>query len=333
MNNEIITADANTRIVLKSNDTLLNRTQQERKETSVSFPYIQNVNPKGSLLEISKKQIPYGIFIAESQAQTIKFNPDNNWEGVQLFFNEANPVEVFGYLTRRLRLVFLEVGQPVIQVKHEGIWKYHGDAFLKGAPTPAYESFKADQNNFRLRTKNLILLLDAENNIMSNGNSEQILPIQWSFSRGIGATLGNDIRWYYSEFDKLLQESLNQVGNFAYTQAVRNHFVLDIQLDLRKIGSGSNFLAPSKLWFPTLDPNQVGKFAEKIYAAKGTTTERKLALEYVPITNLLIDFESETGLMIDYLTAKYLKNRPTKQTETETQEDVYAEIVDDNIPF
>jgi len=145
-------------------------------------------------------------------------------------------------------------------------------------------------------------------------NALNLTPVTFTLGLGINATLGPDIAWYYDLFDQVLRLALNQEGKTAYKQSIRNKFVVDFELKLRKNKGGSNFLAPSKFLIPTLYKDQVGKTSQRVISGSATYSERVVELEYVSLNDLLISSKSDTGVLVTGLYEQYVANKPKEIT-------------------
>jgi hypothetical protein len=295
--------------------------EEAKKETvqkKEALPWLQCLNTKGLIQSIEKENKPYGIFFAKetvgkpdqiSPAKNFGFVPEEPWKKTIITFNEDNPVEVEGYFTTRLRCVFLNIGQAFIEERLEdGTVKYVGLAYKSGKPTQAYLDWKGNGTKFKLKKKTLLLPLNKSNTIMSN--APNLTPVTFTLGLGISATLGPDIAWYYELFDQVLRQALNQEGKTAYKQTIRNKFVVDFELKLRKNKRGSNFLAPSKFLIPTLYKDQIGKTFQRVIPGSTTYSERIVELEYVSLNDLLIPSKSDTGVLITGLYEQYVANKP-----------------------
>jgi len=359
MNKSIVPTQSEQLIKIESDATLEAITQHNRIEQKAKLPWIQILNPRDPIDQIYEENKPFGIFFAQtpananeqSQTEVFGFVPEEPWQQITYRFNPDDPVKVQGFNTKRLRFVLLDRGVPSIWENLGEGFKYKGPAFNSDrTPTQDYVAYQKNNKNYKMRTRNLILPVNSKNQIMSSynnlDNAHKLLPVVFSFSLGIGATLGNDLTWYYTHFDSLIKQSLGQVGNFAYSQAVRNTYVIYVEFDLRKLKGGSNFCCPKKFLMPTLNPSQIGKTETKIIQSKkkpdgSQPPDRQVLLEYVSINDLKIKNESDTGILIDYVYQKHVKPRVDEQTPAEKQkpvqdvvyESVYLENDNDGIPF
>jgi hypothetical protein len=301
--------------------------EEAKKETvqkKEALPWLQCLNAQGIIEEIEEEKKPYGIFFAgktvgkpdqPSPVKKFGFVPEEPWKEITTRFNKSNPVKVTGYCTTHLRCIFLDIGQAFIEEKLEdGSAKYIGLAYEAGKPTQAYVDWKANTIKYKLKKKTLLLPLNNSNTIMSN--APNLTPVTFTLGLGIGATLGSDLAWYYELFDGVLRQALNQVGKDAYKQSIRNKFVVDFEVKLRKNpgANSANFLAPSKFLIPTLYKDQIGKTSQRVIPGSATYSERVVQLEYVSLNDLLIPSKSDTGVLIAGLYEQYVANKPKEIT-------------------
>jgi hypothetical protein len=308
---------------------------EERKESS---PYIQTISSQEPFPKIEKENIPYGIFFAGesektqgNQAEKWGFTPQEPWKQIDHYFNKDNPVAVNGWYTKTLRCVFLEIGKAYIEAPRvNGGYDFLGFCWNGKIESDFSKRYKAGEKGLRKRTKTLLLPVSKDNKVLSS--KDNILPVAFTLSLGLGACLTTDLKWFYEIFDNLFKD-LNKINTKnSYNFSVRNKFVVEVQFSLRKNKGTSNFLAPCKFLLPTYKKSQIGTKGQKIIPASENTTERIIDFEYVNFNDLLIREESETGILISSIYEKHVKDRKQEPEPTTTNiESDFEET--DHIPF
>ena len=106
--------------------------------TSNRLPYLQIQNPPNmSLAQIEKFGAPWGWFLPSEQAELAEFQATEDYQPTRIVFGEdtAQPREVDGFLTTKVRLCILHRSNIEVQEKATNGWKYLGLAYKLGERT------------------------------------------------------------------------------------------------------------------------------------------------------------------------------------------------------
>jgi hypothetical protein len=133
---------------------------------STSLPFCQVQNPPNmSLTQIEQYQPPFGWFIPTEQAQLAEFNATEDWQPIKLTFGEdtSHPREVDGFLATHIRISVLHSSDIEVFEKTDKGWRYLAPAYQFGRPSNYAELALSDRDNYRLRTRYLLMFLDSNN--------------------------------------------------------------------------------------------------------------------------------------------------------------------------
>lgn len=254
--------------------------------TSASLPFCQTQNPPNlSLSQIEQFDAPWGWFISSEQAELAKFTPPDHFEPVRLAFGEETKQkrEVDGFLATRVRISIIHRSAGIeVQEKTKTGWKYIGQAYLNGQLSEVGELTFSDRENYRLRTRYLVLFLDNQNQPL------QQIPFRLGMGRGTGGSFGEEVKEFRSEiervFFKLRGEPQKSLSDRAHALTA-----LDMKLGLHK-GEGKAPFVCAERQASAID--EVG--VEKIHERR----DRQVKLTRVPIQSLLIPKSHPTGKLI-----------------------------------
>lgn len=255
--------------------------------TSNSLPYCQIQNPPNlSLVQIQQFEPPWGWFIPAEQAEQAQFKVTEDFEPVRLSWGEdkPNPRSVDGFLVQKLRFVVLHRSNIEVQEKIKTGWRYIGKAYERGYVTRFGELANNDRENYRLRTRHLILFLDSNNQALHQ------IPLRLGMGRGVGATFATEIKEYRHEIEKVFFK-LTGKPQQALSERAHALGIVEMQLGLHKGEGKAPFICPFSRSAAVLD-SEVGK--EKIVERR----ERKVTLVGKSLDELLISKTSPTGKLI-----------------------------------
>lgn len=290
----------------------LNEFDSEIKPSS-SIPYCQIQNPPNlSLAQIKQYKAPSGLFLAQDQAELVEFDLNDWFTQIRLVFGEDSDErrEVDGWLTHRIRvsIIYRSAGIEILENFGKG-WKYLGQAYRNGKLTQAGELANSDKENYRFRTRYLLMFLDENNQPLHK------TPLKLGLGRGTGGSLGEEVRSFRSEiekvFFKLRGEPQKSLSDRAHALTV-----LDVELGLHKGEGRAPFVTPVRRFAPAIE--QVG--VEKTV----TRRERSVKLIGQPIQSLLIPKSSETGQLIVSFWEE-CKDFPTMFEDFSSEEDSTSE--------
>ena len=254
--------------------------------TSNRLPYLQIQNPPNmSRAQIEKFGAPFGWFIPAEQAELAEFQASNDYQPTSLVFGEdtAQPREVDGFLTTKVRLCILHKSDIEVQQRAELGWRYLGQAYKFGERTAEGDLAFSDRDNYRLRTRYLILLLDENNQPLHQ------IPFKIGMNAGVGTAFSQEVRSFRREIEEVFFKSINKPVK-ALTDRAHALTVLNLQFDVHKSEGKSPFIYPSVRFAPALD-----KIGEETVV---TRRDRKVTLVNQPIESLLISKTSDTGKSI-----------------------------------
>ena len=208
------------------------------------------------------------------------FQATDNWQPTRLTFGEdtASPRHVDGFLAHHLRIVVLHQSNIEVQEKAKNGWRYCGLAYQHGQLTSYGESARGDRNNYRLRTRYLVLFLDDRNQLLHE------IPLKIGMNAGVGAAFNTELKEFRKEIETVF---FTQIGKPQQQLNDRAHSltVLDLQLGLHKSEGKSPFIYPAKRVTPD---------------KSNTTTRRDRSVElfHCSIESMIIPKVSDTGKTI-----------------------------------
>jgi hypothetical protein len=254
---------------------------------SNSLPYCQIQNPPNlSLAQIQQFEPPWGWFIPAEQAEIAQFQATDDFEPVRLTWGEdtANPRSTDGFIAQRLRFVILHRSNIEVQEKSNRGWSYIGLAYERGMTTRFGELANSDRENYRLRTRYLLLFLDSKSQPLHQ------IPFRLGMGRGVGASFAAEIKEHRTEIEKAFFKLTNRPQQ---TLSERAHAlsIVEMQLGLHKSDGKAPFICPISRSTAALD-SDVGK--ENIVERR----ERKVTLIGKALDRLLISKTSPVGKRI-----------------------------------
>ncbi|WP_107671398.1 DUF5895 domain-containing protein [Cyanothece sp. BG0011] len=262
-----------------------------------STAYCQLVNPErlSSEKKIRDSNCPYGVFIPLEQAERVSFTPTGWFQRISLTFNEdsPNPATVQGYITKRLRCCIIHQSDTIeLQEKTARGWFYKGPAYKYGKPTKYKELLDGDRENYRMRTRYLLLFVDEDNNPLHE------VPLQLGLGAGTGGAIGSEVASLRDEFNQAYSEATGNKG-VALEDEVHSLTVLDMELDFHKSQGKSPFVVPIRRLHPVTKAELIDVEQEK--ENKG----RIVTLIGEPFNNILIPKGSKAGELIFSLRETY----------------------------
>ena len=174
---------------------------------SRQLPYCQIQNPPNlSLSQIEQLNPPWGWFIPTEQTELAGFGATDNWQPTRLTFGEdtANPRHVDGFLAHHLRIVVLHQSNIEVQEKAKNGWRYCGLAYQHGQLTSYGESARGDRNNYRLRTRYLVMFLDEQNQLLHE------IPLKIGMNAGVGAAFNTELKEFRKEIETVFFAQINK---------------------------------------------------------------------------------------------------------------------------
>ena len=275
---------------------------------SSQLPYCQIQNPPNlSLGQIEQLNPPWGWFIPADQAELASFQATDDWQPTRLTFAEdtPSPRHVDGFLATHIRIVVLHQSNIEVQEKAQNGWRYCGLAYQHGQLTSYGESAKGDRNNYRLRTRYLVMFVDLDNQLLHE------TPFKIGMNAGVGAAFSTELKEFRKEIETIF---FAQIGKPQQQLSDRAHSltVLDLQLGLHKSEGKSPFIYPAKRITP--DKN-----------ITLTRRDRNVQLLHSPIEEMIIPKVSDIGKTILSLWEQH-------QDFTHKYQDDTAESVDET-PF
>ena len=217
--------------------------------TSNRLPYLQIQNPPNmSLAQIEKFGALFGWFIPSEQAELAEFNATGDYQPTRITFGEdtTQPREVDGFLTTKVRLCILHRSNIEVQEKATNGWKYLGLAYKLGERTTHGDLAFSDRENYRLRTRYLILLLD-ENNQPLHQN-----PFKLGMNAGVGTAFSQEVRSFRREIEEVFFKSMNRPVK-ALTDRAHALTVLNLEFNVHKSEGKSPFICPSVRFAPAVE--------------------------------------------------------------------------------
>ena len=139
------------------------------------------------------------------------------------------------------------------------------------------------RDNYRLRTRYLILLLDENNQPLHQ------IPFKIGMNAGVGTAFSQEVRSFRREIEEVFFKSMNRPVK-ALTDRAHALTVLNLQFGVHKSEGKSPFICPVSRFAPAVE--NIG--SETVVARR----DRKVTLVNQPIESLLISKTSETGKFI-----------------------------------
>ena len=249
--------------------------------SSTQLPYCQIQNPPNlSLSQIEQLNPPWGWFIPAEQSELASFKTTDDWQPTRLTFGEdtSNPRHVDGFLRNHIRIVVLHQSNIEVQQKAQNGWRYCGLAYQHGQLTSVGESAYNDRNNYRLRTRYLIMFVDEQNQLLHE------IPFKIGMNAGVGAAFNTELKEFRKEIETTF---FTQIGKAQQQLSDRAHSltVLDLQLGLHKSEGKSPFIYPQQ----RLTPDKHTTL---------TRRDRSVELVHCSIESIIIPKNSDTGSTI-----------------------------------
>lgn len=252
--------------------------------TSNRLPYLQIRNPNNlPLADIRKLGLPYGWFIPSEEAERAEFKANESFKPTRLSFGESDSKENDGFLAKQVRLSILQRSDIEVQQKANKGWRYIGKAYKYGEITSFGELVKSDRDNYRLRTRYLILFLGEDNQPLHH------IPFQLGMNAGVGAAFSQEVRSFRKEIEETFFKLRNQPVK-ALSDRAHALTTLNLTFDAHKTEGKAPFLCPSIRFAPAID-----NLGQKIIV---TRRDRKVTLVNQKIEFLLIPKLSDTGKLI-----------------------------------
>ncbi|WP_019506143.1 DUF5895 domain-containing protein [Pleurocapsa sp. PCC 7319] len=174
---------------------------------STQLPFCQIQNPPNlSLCQIEQLNPPWGWFIPAQQAELAEFNAVDDWQPTRLTFGEdtSSPRSVDGFLSTHIRIVVLHQSNIEVQEKTAQGWRYLGQAYQHGQLTSYGESAYSDRQNYRLRTRYLVIFLDDDNQLLHS------VPFQIGMNAGVGAAFNTELQQFRKEIETIFFAQLGK---------------------------------------------------------------------------------------------------------------------------
>ena len=227
----------------------------------------------------------------------------------RLTFGEdtSNPCHVDGFLATHIRIVVLHQSSIEVQEKTKNGWRYYGLAYQHGQLTSYGESAYSDRNNYRLRTRYLVMFVDTDNQLLHE------IPFKIGMNAGVGAAFNTELKEFRKEIETVF---FAQIGKSQQQLSSRAHSltVLDLQLGLHKSESKSPFIYP-----------QQGLTPDK--STTLTRRDRSVELLHSPIEEMIIPKNSDEGKTILSLWEQH------QDFAHKYQDDIAESVDDDEPPF
>ena len=261
---------------------------------SESIPFCQVANPKNlSLSEIEQYNIPWGIFIPTDQAELVEMKVPDHFTPTRLVFDQDKPNqrEVDGFLTQHIRFSLIHRSNIEVQEKTANGWQFVCEAYKKGKLTIYGELATKERENYRLRTRYLLLFLEDDNEPLHR------IPLRLGLGAGTGGSIGEEVKVFRGEIERVFFKLRGQPQK-ALSDRAHALTVLDIQLGVHKGDGKAPFVCPAVRLAPAVE--QVG--VEKVVERRG---DRSVKLVGTPIESLMLPKSSETGKLILSLWSEY----------------------------
>lgn len=260
--------------------------------TNASTPYCQIHNPPNlSIAQIEQYNPPWGWFISSEQAELAQFKVPDSFEPIRLTFGETTQRrETDGFLIRQIRLAILHRSTIEVQQKSQNGWRYIGRAYDKGNLTNFGSIANSDKENYRLRTRYLLLFLDRDNQPLHQ------TPLRLGMGRGVGGSFGEEIKQFRCEIERVFFK-LRGEPQKALSDRAHAFTVLEMELGLHKGEGKAPFICPVVRSAPAIDSVGIQKLVER--------RDRQVKLVGKAIETLLIPKSSATGQTILSLWEQY----------------------------
>ena len=172
-------------------------------------------------------------------------------------------------------------------------------AYQHGQPTNFKELAKGDRENFRLRTRYLILFLDQNNQLLHS------FSIKIGMNSGVGAAFGVELKEFRTEIETVFFSQLGkpqqQLSDLAHALTV-----FDFQLGLFKSEGKAPYIYPRTRFSPQAKTIDVSR------------RDRPVKLKSQPLESLIIPKKSDTGETILALWQEYNGFSDLYQDDTAT---------------
>lgn len=134
------------------------------------------------------------------------FKAVNDWQPTRLTFGEdtSNPRYVDGFLSHHIRIVVLHQSDIEVQSKAQNGWRYCGLAYQHGQRTETGKIAMSDRNNYRLRTRYLVMFLDEQNQLLNS------TAIQIGMNAGVGAAFNTELKEFRKEVETIFFTQINK---------------------------------------------------------------------------------------------------------------------------
>jgi hypothetical protein len=232
----------------------------------------------------------WGLFLPNDQARKVNFTPDDSYAAVQVCFgDEGHERLVSGWLARRIRLAVLRRSGGIdVQERTSNGWRTLGSAYRNGSLTELGQMAEADKENYRFRTRYLLLLLAQDNRPLHD------IPLSLGLGRGPGGSIGEELRAFRAEVDAVYCEYAGTSGQLLSDSA---HARTAIALELGLHKGKAPFVCPSRRSKPTVESSGVEEEVVR--------HERTVTLVSEPISQWLIPKKSTTGTLLRSLFEHY----------------------------
>lgn len=283
--------------------------------------YCQIVNPPNlkTTSAIKKSNEPYGIFIPKDQANAVELKPTEWMEEVSVEFGEDNSVE--GYMLNRLRCVIVHRSETIeAEHKTEYGWKYVGPAYVGRQATELKELCDKDRNNYRMRTRYLLMMVDDDNNPLHE------IPLKLGLSSGTGGALGTEVKFLYEEMSKVYKKA---TGDKAKTLNPKHLslIVMDVKIGFHKSDAErAPFVVPVARRAPAFE--QVGQVKDR--KRSGGRIVKLTGTDY---TTLFVEPKTDLGKTILELREIYSDFPNPKVKKDEELNDKSSTINESENPF
>lgn len=261
--------------------------------TNTSIPYCQIQNPPNiSMTQIEQYNPPWGWFIPGEQAELAQFKVPEYFEPIRLTFGEdtSQKREADGFLLRKIRFAILHRSTIEVQEKNQNGWRYIGRAYDKGNLTKFGFLANSDKENYRLRTRYLLVFLNEDNQLLHS------IPLRLGMGRGVGGSFGEEIKQFRSEIERVFFK-LRGEPQKALSDRAHALTVLEMELGLHKGEGKAPFICPVVRSAPAIDSVGTEKLVDR--------RDREVKLVGKAIETLLIPKSSATGQVILSLWEQY----------------------------
>lgn len=269
----------------KNIHTLMAQFDEEVVETR-RFPYLQIKSPQigCSIEEIKESNQPWGWFMPIAEAEAARFTPTRNFSLVEIRFGSKG-TKVEGYLFKQFRFCLLHRSDIEVQERTESGWRYVGKAYENGVMTKYGDLAKKNREDYRMRNRLLLFLLDEENKPLHE------IPFQIGMSAGAGSALGVEINEFRRNFEAVYFKSQGKANN-RLSERAHCLGVIKIRLGLHKHTSGkkSAYVVPTLVVNPSLD--------EEVKKVDVQRKDRSVLVQTEFVGNLIIQKDSAEGRIV-----------------------------------